>query len=192
VNQTTGESGESPLVLERFDPNRHEVAAFTCGNAALDGYIHTTIRRDEEEHTAAGYVLIDPSRDSQHVVGYITLSSYAFSRRQARRRDRDKYLGGYDSVPAALIGRLAVATTEQGQGVGSVLLYSALVQVLRIREHLGISVVVVHGIDDSAANFYEHNGFTRFRDEPHHLYYPLATFEASLLDSERVAIRQSS
>ena len=191
MSQSTGKPGEAPLVVERFDPSRHEVATFTCGNAALDVYIHTTILRDEEEHTAAGYVLVEPFRDSE-VVGYFTLSSYAFSRRQARRRDRDKHLGGYDAVPAALIGRLAVATTAQGHGVGSVLLYSALVQVLRIREHVGISVVVVHAIDDAAAKFYEHNGFTPFRDEPHHLYYPLATFEASLLDAEKVAIRLST
>jgi hypothetical protein len=45
---------------------------------------------------------------------------------------------------------------------------------------LGVSAVAVHSIDDAAASFYEHHGFTRFRDEPGHLYYPLATFEASL------------
>lgn len=181
----------SPLVLERFDPNRHDVAAFECGNAALDAYIHATIFRDEEEHTAAGYVLIERP-DASRVVGYFTLSSYGFWRRQARRRDRDKHLGACDPVPATLVGRLAVVTNEQGQGLGSVLLYSALVQVLRIRENLGISVVLVHGIDDAAANFYEHNGFTRFRDEPRHLYYPLATFEASLLEQERASMRPPS
>lgn len=179
MRATAGMADPSPLILERFDQNRHDVAAFTCGNAALDVYIHTTILRDEAQHTAAAYVLVEHPGASR-VAGYFTLSSYAFSRRQASRRDRDRHLGAYDPVPATLIGRLAVAMTDQGQGVGSVLLYSALVQVLRIREHLGISVVLVHGIDDAAANFYEYHGFTRFRDEPSHLYYPLATFEASL------------
>jgi GNAT superfamily N-acetyltransferase len=105
--------------------------------------------------------------------------SFSFSRRQARRRDRDRLLGQYDPVPAVLIGRLAVALGQQGKGIGSVLLYSALVQVLRIRERVGVTAVAAHSIDDAAASIYEHFGFTRFRDEPRHLYYPLATFEAS-------------
>jgi GNAT superfamily N-acetyltransferase len=128
-------------------------------------------------------VLVEPVTPSQ-IVGYFTLNSFSFSRRQARRRDQDKYLGRYDPMPAVLIGRLAVALGEQGKGVGSVLLYSALIQVLRIRERLGVSAVVVHAIDDAAANFYEHYGFTRFRDAPRHLYYPLATFAASLPPDE--------
>lgn len=172
-------SNDSPLVIELFDPDRHDAATFTCGNDALDAYIHATISRDRQQRTAVAYVLIDPAAPSQ-VFGYFTLNSFSFSRKQARRRDQDRFLGRYDPVPAVLIGRLAVALGEQGKGIGSVLLYTALIQILKIREHLGVSSVVVHSIDDAAATFYEHLGFTRFRDEPRHLYYPLATFEASL------------
>jgi hypothetical protein len=75
--------------------------------------------------------------------------------------------------------------------LGSVLLVSALVQILSIREQLGIAVVVVHAIDDVAAAFYEHQGFTRFRDEPRHLYYPLATFEALIAESSSRSVEES-
>jgi hypothetical protein len=91
-------------------------------------------------------------------------------------------LNGTATIKAALIGRLAVALAQQrnGKGIGSVILYSALVQVLRIRERVGVTAVAVHGIDDAAATFSEHFGFTRFRDESRHLYYPLVTFETPL------------
>lgn len=79
-----------------------------------------------------------------------------------------------------LIGRLALDRDFQGRGLGGALLTSALMQTLKIREGLGVAVVVVHAIDDAAAAFYEHQNFTRFRDVPHHLYYPLATFAAAL------------
>lgn len=137
--------------------------------------------RDLSQRSAVSYVLVDPLHASQ-IIGYFTLSSFSFSRRQARRRDQDKFLGQYDPVPAVLVGRLAVALGQQGKGIGSVLLYSALVQVLRIREHVGVTAAAVHGIDDAAASFYEHFGFTRFRDEPRHLYYPLVTFERAFSD----------
>ena len=82
-----------------------------------------------------------------------------------------------------LIGRLALDRDFQGRGLGSALLTSALIQILTIRESIGVAVAVVHAIDDAAAAFYEHQGFTRFRDQPHHLYYPMVTFEAALAES---------
>jgi GNAT superfamily N-acetyltransferase len=171
--------------VERFDPVRHDVSRFSCGNPALDEYVRNTVARDEAQHTAATYVLIDTAAPSMphRVFGYYTLNSFSIPRRQARRRDRDRHLGSYDPVPAVLIGRLALDRDFQGRGLGSALLTSALTQILTIREGLGIAVAVVHAIDDTAAAFYEHQGFTHFRDQPHHLYFPLATFEAALAES---------
>jgi hypothetical protein len=68
-------------------------------------------------------------------------------------------------------------------GLGSVLLVSALRLILTIRTTLGIAIVVVHAPYDDPAKFYEHQGFTRFRDEPNHHYMPLATFETVLGES---------
>jgi GNAT superfamily N-acetyltransferase len=179
THSPAGSNDDSPFDIVLFDADRHDATEFTCGNDSLDTYLHVTMPRDLSQRSAVAYVLIDPLHASQ-IVGYFTLSSFSFSRRQARRRDRDRFLGQYDPVPAVLIGRLAVALAQQGKGIGSVLLYSALIQVLRIRERVGVTAVTVHGIDDAAATFYEHFGFARFRDESRHLYYPLATFEATL------------
>ena len=185
----TTEPGDEPVspIVERFDRVRHNVLGFTCGNPALDDYIHTMVMRDEDQHTAAAYVLVDPAEPStsRRVLGYYTLSSFALAKQQARRRDRDKHLGGYDPVPAVLIGRLALDAEFQGQGLGSILLFAALGRTLIIREGLGIAVAVVQAIDDAAATFYEYQGFTRFRDQPHHLYYPLVTFEAASAKATR-------
>ena len=172
---------------ERFDPARHDASGFSCGSPLLDDYIRRIIARDEAQHTAAAYVAIRPQPSSKphRVFGYYTLSSFSFPRRQAKRRDRDKHLGQYDPVPAVLIGRLALDREFQGRGLGGALLASALIQVLKIRENLGVAVVVVHAIDEAAAAFYEHQGFIRFRDEPNHLYYPLATFAAGIGGPER-------
>jgi GNAT superfamily N-acetyltransferase len=180
-----GDAALAPSV-ERFDPDRHDGSRFACGNPELDAYIRGRVERDELDHTAAAYVLVDPAEPAaaRRVIGYFTLNSFALPKRQARRRDRQHHLGAYDPVPAVLIGRLALDAAFQGQGLGSVLLVAALTRVLAVREQLGVAVVVVHAIDDAAAAFYEHQGFVRFRDEPNHLYLPLATFETGLMPPE--------
>lgn len=118
------------------------------------------------------------------VLGYFTLNSFAFPKKQARRRDQDRNLGGYNPVPAVLIGRLSLDATYQGQACGSVLLVSALARVLSVRQQVGVAVVVVNAIDDAAVAFSAHQGFTPFRDEPNHLDLPLATFAAGLTASD--------
>lgn len=174
--------GSASPIVERLDPARHDATRFACGKPALDDYLRGTAARDARDHTAVAYVLVDPADDAPHrrVLGYFTLNSFAFPKKQARRRDQQRHLGGYNPVPAVLIGRLALDALAQGQGLGSVLLVTALVRVLALRDKLGIAVVVVHAKDEDAASFSEHQGFTQFRDEPNHLYYPLTTFEAAL------------
>jgi GNAT superfamily N-acetyltransferase len=176
------------LRVERYDPNLHDQSGFSCGNPALDAYVQYALARDEDHHTAAGYVLVDTGdpADRRRVIGYFTLNSFGLPKKQARRRDRDKVLGIYDPVPAVLIGRLALDARFQGQELGNALLATALKQVLAIRESLGVTVAVVHAIDEQAAQFYEHFGFTPFRDEPYHLYYPLKTFEATLTEVDEL------
>lgn len=168
--------------VERFDPTRHDVSTFSCGNPILDDYLRGAVARDEAQFTAAAYVALTPARSSepQRVFGYFTLNSFSFPKQQARRRDRDKLLGAYDPVGAVLIGRLALDREFQGRGLGGALLTAALIQVLTIRETLGVAAVVVHAIDEAAATFCERQGFTRFRDEPNHLYFPLSVFAARL------------
>ncbi|MDQ3044357.1 MAG: GNAT family N-acetyltransferase [Chloroflexota bacterium] len=170
------------MIVERLDRSRHDPSRFAFGKLELDSCIRDRPSRDEDERPSDAYVLIDPADSSSppRGAGFFTLNSFAMPKRHARRRDRDSVRGGYNPVPAVLIGRLALDTAYQGRGLGGVLLVAALTRVLSLRNRLEIAVVVLHALDEDAATFYEHQGFTRFQDEPGHLYYPLATFEAAL------------
>lgn len=185
-SEPTGRADAPEVVVERLDRAHHDCSRFSCGKAPLDHYLRETVERDQDERTAVAYVLVDKDQPAKfrRVIGYFTLNSFAFPKKQARRRDQDRNLGRYNPVPAVLLGRLALDEAFQGRGLGSVLVVSALTQVLTLSEQLGTAVVVVHAIDDEAASFYEHQGFMRFRDEPRHLYYPLATFAAALAPTE--------
>ena len=82
-------------------------------------------------------------------------------------------------IPVALIARLAVDAGAQGRGIGAALLRDALVRSVAAGEHVGIRGVVVHAIDEAAAQFYERHGFTSLTDEPRTLMMTLATIRAS-------------
>lgn len=182
TDPSSADGGVPPPVVERFATDRHHSDGFACGTPSLDAYIRDSARTDELARAATVFVLVDPADTAcrRRIIGYYTLSAFSFERDQARRRDRDRSLPGYRTIPAILIGRFALDSAFQGRGLGSTLLLAALTKSLRLSEEIAIAVVVVHAIDDNATRFYLHQGFTAFKDEAHHLYYPVATIAAAL------------
>jgi GNAT superfamily N-acetyltransferase len=78
----------------------------------------------------------------------------------------------YPSVPAGLIGRLAVDQRFHGRGVGSVLIVDAVARAMRADS--AIYALVVDAKDDLARRFYIHHGFRPFLSRPTTLFLPLA------------------
>lgn len=78
-----------------------------------------------------------------------------------------KKLPRYPVVPAALLGRLAVAQSYQGIGLGGVLLADALKR--SAHADLGVFAMIVDALDDAAQRFYEHYGFERLPGEKRRL-----------------------
>jgi GNAT superfamily N-acetyltransferase len=78
----------------------------------------------------------------------------------------------YPSVPAGLIGRLAVDRRFQGRGVGSVMIVDAVARAMR--SDSAIYALAVDAKDDSARRFYAHHGLQPFSSHPMTLFLPLA------------------
>lgn len=76
-------------------------------------------------------------------------------------------------VPAMRMGRLAVATAEQGQGHGQLLLGHAVNLALSVRGTLGVRVLIVDANDARAAAFYRAYGFRPTASTALTLYLPL-------------------
>ena len=77
----------------------------------------------------------------------------------------------YPVVPAALLGRLAVARSHQERGLGGALLADAIQR--SARAELGVFAMVVDAKDDAARRFYEHFGFARLPGENRRLFLPI-------------------
>jgi hypothetical protein len=72
-----------------------------------------------------------------------------------------KHLPRYPLVSATLIGRLAIATSHQGQGLGGALLVRALRKAYESADIVGSSMVVVDATDETAAKFCAAHGIVR-------------------------------
>lgn len=161
----------------------HNRAAFSCGVEALDRYFRERAGQESRRDVARVFVL--RMRDSQDVAGFYTLSAISIEPKDlppglARRLPR------YPTLPALLVGRLAVDQRYQGQGVGRALLMSALGRSLAIRAQIGAIGVIVDAKDDRARTFYEQYGFQRFQGDPYRLILFMKTME-QLIPSQPLA-----
>ncbi|HZE17673.1 MAG TPA: GNAT family N-acetyltransferase, partial [Mycobacterium sp.] len=69
-------------------------------------------------------------------------------------------------VGMVLLARLAVDRSQQGKGVGAMLLAEALRKAVAAGEVAAARLIVVDAVDEDAAAFYERYGFVRIRCVP--------------------------
>lgn len=149
----------------------HDRAAFSCGKDPLDRYLKTQAGQASDKNLAAIFVL---TPDRKQISGYYTLSSYAVILDELPQ-EIAKRLTRMREVPATLLGRLARSIEFQGQGIGPLLLASALKRALQNSEHVASWAVIVEAKDDEAIKFYKPYGFIQFPNKPNRLFLPMKT-----------------
>jgi GNAT superfamily N-acetyltransferase len=157
----------------RFEPlGEHNRAAFSCGTPELDRYFHEQAGQEMRRHVAAVWVLYDAADDL--VAGYYTLSA-ASVEPTGLPSEVARKLPRYPSLPALLIGRLAVDERYRGQGLGGLLLMDALRRSRTLRQQLGIVAVIVDAKDEQARRFYQRYSFRRFAGDERRMFVLMAT-----------------
>lgn len=144
------------LSVEVLNAKKHQRAKFTCGEATLDRYIREQATQHHRDGVATTHVLIDDDHPGV-IIGYYSLSAAQLLLEDLEEVDR-KRLPKYP-VPAIRMGRLAVALDEQKKGYGDYLVGHAVAKCLALRESLGVRVLIVDALNDSAARFYQAYGF---------------------------------
>jgi GNAT superfamily N-acetyltransferase len=169
--------------IEAFDKTKHNRAAFSCGQPALDEFIRALVTQYEKRRLGKTFVAV-PAKEDARVVGYYTLAAGAVAFAQLPPQVARKL--PKHPVPVILLARLAVDRSAQGHGVGEMLLMDALSRSLELSKSLGVFAVEVLAIDEQAASFYAKYGFTRLVDDTRHLYLPFGAI------GEAVSISQTS
>ena len=156
--------------VESLSPD-HDRGGFSCGIPALDAYLARQATQDIRRRVSACYVLIEVS--SGKIVGYYTLAAASVALADLPEAVAKK-LPRYPSVPAARVGRLAIADEFHGKKLGGALLADAADRAAR--SEVAIFALLVDAKDDIAANFYLHLGFEPLGAKSRQLFVPLARF----------------
>lgn len=153
----------------RIEPltEEHDRSGFASGSTVLDRYFHTQATQDLRRRIATCFLAI--SRETDEIAGFYTLSASSIALDTLPALI--KKLPRYPIIPAALLGRLAVARSHQGRGLGGVLLADALKRAARTE--LGVFAMIVDAKDESAQRFYQHYGFTLLAGDTRRLYLPI-------------------
>ena len=165
-----------------FEPldSRHDRQGFTSSQASLEQFLKQQARQEMSKGVSVTYVMCQ--NDSLQVSGYYSLSAHSV-RATDLPETLVRKLPRYPQIPALLIGRLAVDSRFQGQGLGSMLLYNVLERAWETSHLIGAVAVVVDAIDESAAGFYARHDFCPFKGNPGRLYLPMKTIEAMLREA---------
>ncbi len=147
--------------------------SFSCGQPRLDDYIRHYATQDARRNVARVFIAT-PESEIKQLAGFFTLSAGSISCSdlpESLAKKLPKY-----PVPVALIGRLAVANSYQGKGLGSILLADACLKVAHASKILAVAGIVVDAKDADAAAFYRHFGFLALPGSSDRLFLPATAF----------------
>ncbi len=150
--------------------SHHDRASFSCGTVELDDYLKKRAGQDARKRLAVPFVLTVGG--GAEVIGYYTLSAISILLDDLPP-EIIRTLPRYPAVPATLLGRLALDSRYQGQGLGEHLLMDALYRVLRHSRDIASFAVVVDAINDEAEKFYTRYEFQPLPDHPNRLFLPM-------------------
>jgi len=145
--------------------------AFDCGEPHLNRYFHEQVGQDVRRRVTSCFVA---QEEDGRIVGFYTLAAASVDLKDLPQ-SLCKRLPRYPSLPAARLGRLAIASQEQRKGLGGVLLADALQRILSME--IAVYALVVEAKDINAQGFYRHHGFQSFPETPLRLFLPMATLK---------------
>lgn len=129
--------------------SQHRVAAFDCGEEALNAYLRRYALANHQAGYARTFVVCG---EADTVCGYYTLTAS-----QVLHEDASERLArgaARHPIPVVLLARLAVDKTAQGRRLGQSLLLDAIRRVLEVSESLGVRALLVHAKHERASDFY--------------------------------------
>jgi GNAT superfamily N-acetyltransferase len=149
---------------------QHDRKSFDCGEQSLNDYLHQYASQDMKRRINKVFVA-SPLEAPQQIIGYYGLSAGSLDANdlpEGLQRRLPRY-----PVPVVLLGRLAIAESNQGMGFGTILLADALQRIAQASQVMAVYAVVVAALNERAAQFYRQFGFIPLPSHPRKLFLPL-------------------
>jgi len=157
---------------EPLNPD-HDTTGFDCGVASLNSWLQRRAAANQVSGASRTFVVCEGSK----VVGYYALASSAVAPAAAPGRFRRNMP---DPVPVVVLGRLAIAISHHGQGLGRALFQDAAQRVIHAADAIGIRGLVVHALSDEAKAFYVRLGLDESPLDPMTLMVTVADLQATM------------
>lgn len=126
---------------------KHILGAFDSGVMSLDDWLRRRALPNQVSGASRTFVVVDTGQ----VVAYAALATSAVAPDAAPGRfKRDMP----DPIPVVVLGRLAIARSHQGRGLGRALFQDAAHRVIQAADTIGIRGLLVHAISEEARAFY--------------------------------------
>ena len=152
----------------------HRIETFTSGLTSLDDWLKKRAVLNQQSGASRTFV----TSEAGLVVGYYALASSAVAPAAAPGRFRRNMP---DPIPVVVLGRLAVAASHQGQGLGRALFQDAARRVIHASDTIGIRGMLVHALSEDAKAFYLRLGLDESPLDPMTLMVTLADLRAAVV-----------
>jgi len=155
--------------------SRHSarVDGFSSGEQVLDDWLRKRALANQASGASRTFVVC---KDGV-VVAYYALASSAVSVTVGMGRFKRNMP---DPILVVVLGRLAVASSHHGKGLGRALFQDAARRVVNAADAIGIRGMIVHALSDNAAAFYRKLGFDPSPLDPMTLMVTVADLHASM------------
>ena len=163
--------------IELLSPS-HDREGFDCGSEPLNLFLKQTARRHAQRGISRTFVLVDEDAVSpKPIIGYFALNicqikSESLTPQEAKKLPRD--------VSGVRLGRLAVSTAHQRQGIGKMLLVAAMGKFMAIFDSAGGIGLFVDAKDQEAKRYYEQFGFVSLPGNELEMFLPVRTIQEAL------------
>nr|WP_193345473.1 GNAT family N-acetyltransferase [Gloeobacter violaceus] len=144
----------------------HELVGFCCKELALNEWLVKRARQNQNTGASRTFVVCIGVR----VVAYYCLAMGSVSSHIAPGKVRRNMP---DPIPVAVIGRLAVDKSYEGQGYGKGLVKDAVQRVIQMSQVIGVRAILVHAVSVQAKSFYLNRGFLESPVEAMTLMLPM-------------------
>lgn len=153
---------------------QHDLSRFQSGQPALDDWLRLHALKSEGL-TARTYVVCE----NNVVVGYYCIATGSVERRVLPPKLK-RQQGLPHQISVAIIGRLARDLSYRGKGLGEDLLQDALLRILAASKIIGIRAVLVHALDEAAAEFWSSHDFIAWPADSRSFFLPIETIADAL------------
>jgi GNAT superfamily N-acetyltransferase len=168
----------APVVLGET----HDLTSYASGEPSLDAWLRERARDNLRLGASRTYVACP--QDSPRVVAYYALAMGGILNQDvtgSMRRNMPH------TIPAIILGRLAVCLSAQGAGLGAGLLRDAVLRSLRAASEVSARLLIVHALSPAAEVFYLRHGFTRLP-----LEVPILALDLAKLGALKLQVTSTS